>query len=54
MRIPSPEARMRSSHQMSGGMRQRIVGAVAQAGGPKIIVADEPTTNLDVTIQLST
>src|SRR5262245_52514195 len=53
VRIPSPEARMRNfPHQLSGGMRQRIVGAIAQAGGPKIIVADEPTTNLDVTIQL--
>jgi oligopeptide/dipeptide ABC transporter ATP-binding protein len=53
VRIPSPAARMREfPHQMSGGMRQRIVGAIAQAGGPQIIIADEPTTNLDVTIQL--
>jgi len=53
VRIPSPESRMKNfPHQMSGGMRQRIVGAIAQAGGPQIIVADEPTTNLDVTIQL--
>jgi oligopeptide/dipeptide ABC transporter ATP-binding protein len=53
VRIPSPEARMKEfPHQMSGGMRQRIVGAIAQAGDPKIIIADEPTTNLDVTIQL--
>jgi oligopeptide/dipeptide ABC transporter ATP-binding protein len=53
VRIPSPEARMNEfPHQMSGGMRQRIVGAIAQAGGPRIIIADEPTTNLDVTIQL--
>src|SRR5262249_19975544 len=53
VRIPSPEARMKEfPHQMSGGMRQRIVGAVAQAGGPKIIIAHEPPTNLDRTIQL--
>jgi oligopeptide/dipeptide ABC transporter ATP-binding protein len=53
VRIPSPESRMRElPHQMSGGMRQRIVGAIAQAGGPRLIIADEPTTNLDVTIQL--
>jgi oligopeptide/dipeptide ABC transporter ATP-binding protein len=53
VRIPSPETRMKEfPHQMSGGMRQRIVGAIAQAGGPQIIIADEPTTNLDVTIQL--
>ena len=53
VRIPSPERRMKDfPHQMSGGMRQRIVGAIAQAGGPRLIIADEPTTNLDVTIQL--
>ena len=53
VRIPSPEHRMKNyPHQMSGGMRQRIVGAISQAGGPQIIIADEPTTNLDVTIQL--
>jgi oligopeptide/dipeptide ABC transporter ATP-binding protein len=53
VRIPSPDRRMREfPHQMSGGMRQRIVGAIAQAGSPQIIIADEPTTNLDVTIQL--
>jgi oligopeptide/dipeptide ABC transporter ATP-binding protein len=52
VRIPSPALRMREHpHQMSGGMRQRVVGAIAMAGGPKLIIADEPTTNLDVTIQ---
>jgi len=52
VRIPSPEVRMSEfPHQMSGGMRQRAVGAIAMSGGPELIIADEPTTNLDVTIQ---
>lgn len=52
VRIPSPAIRMAEHpHQMSGGMRQRIAGAIALAGRPKVIIADEPTTSLDVTIQ---
>jgi hypothetical protein len=52
VRIPLPEVRMREyPHQMSGGMRQRVVGAIAMAGGPKLIIADEPTTNLTIQAQ---
>lgn len=52
VRIPSPEVRMAEyPHQMSGGMRQRIAGAVGLSGSPGVIIADEPTTSLDVTIQ---
>jgi oligopeptide/dipeptide ABC transporter ATP-binding protein len=52
VKIASPEVRLGNfPHQMSGGMRQRAVGAVAIAGSPKVLIADEATTSLDADIQ---
>jgi oligopeptide/dipeptide ABC transporter ATP-binding protein len=53
VKVAAPEDRLRAfPHQMSGGMKQRVVGAIAIASEPKLLIADEPTTALDVTIQL--
>jgi len=53
VRVAAPESRMNDyPHQMSGGMKQRVIGAISMASSPNVIIADEPTTALDVTIQL--
>lgn len=52
VRVPAPEARLKNyPHEFSGGMKQRVVGAIAISCEPQLLIADEPTTSLDATIQ---
>lgn len=52
LRVDPPELRFRNfPHQLSGGTKQRVVGAIAISGSPEVLIADEPTTSLDATVQ---